>query len=64
MRRQVHGIMIMRGGPKTAWLIFLGLLASGCLPVPHSELASQIVLAPQQGGFFDLEQSVTSFMKP
>ena len=56
--------MIIRGCPKTAWLILVGLLASGCLPLSRTAVASQVLLAPQQGSFLDLEQSVSSYLKP
>jgi hypothetical protein len=54
----------MRGCPKTAWLIFVGLLPCGCLPSWRTQVASEVVLAQQQGSFFDLEQSVSSYLKP
>jgi hypothetical protein len=64
MRRQVHGVMIMRYSPRTTWPVFVGLLAGVCLQVSCKEAGSPIALASQQSSFFYLEQSTSSFLKP
>jgi hypothetical protein len=56
--------MTVPGCSKTIWLVFAGLLVSGCLPLSRTDAVSQDALAPEQSKYFDLERSVGDFLKP